>query len=153
MTRCTNTNAILAFFIFLEYLCVFLLVKTQLSRGQPVSLEQSALLMQDFAQGTVEGLAKMYVDKFGAFHMPLGVPMDCVLGLDSGHGGIADVPIVLRYYTDTHACVAVRTSFPTSTNVLNFEESRDVLNPADWNGKVVGAKRDFVTLRAIFCKI
>ena len=75
------------------------IVKAQLGRGQPVSPEQSALLMQDFAKGTVE--AKMYVDKFGAFHMSLGVPMDCVL--DSGD--IADVPIVFRYYTDTHARV------------------------------------------------
>ena len=40
------------------------IVRAQIGRSQPVSPEQSALLMQDFAKNTVE--AKMFVDKFGA---------------------------------------------------------------------------------------
>ena len=105
--------------------------RAQLGRSQPVSPEQSALLMQDFAKGTVE--AKMFVDKFGAFHMSIGVPKDCVL--DSGD--IADVPIVFRYYTDTHACAAVCTSFAANAEVLEFEENWNVLNPATWKGMTV----------------
>ena len=103
------------------------IVRAQLGRSQPVSPEQSALLMQDFAKNTVE--AKMFVDKFGEFHMSIGVPHDCVEG-----DGIADVPIVFRYYTDTHACAAVCTSFVANAEVLEFAESWNVLNPATWKG-------------------
>ena len=52
------------------------IVRAQLAGGQPVSPNQSAMPMQDFARGVVE--AKLFVDKHGAFHMSLGVPMDCI---------------------------------------------------------------------------
>ena len=81
------------------------IVSSQLSRGQPVSPDQSSMLMQDFARGAVE--AKMFVDKHGAFHISLGVPADCL----STDGKVKNVPIVFRYYTETHACAAVCTSF------------------------------------------
>ena len=104
------------------------IVKAQIGRSQP---EQSELLMQDFAKSTVK--AKMFVDKFGSFHMSIGVPRDCVLDSDD----IADVPIVFRYYTDTHACAAVCTSFVANAEVLDFEENWDVLNPATWKEMTV----------------
>ena len=80
-------------------------MSSQLSRGQPVSPDQSVMLMQDFARGAIE--AKMFVDKHGAFHIALGVPADCL----STDGKVKNVPIVFRYYTETHACAAVCTSF------------------------------------------
>ena len=102
------------------------MVKTQLSRSQPVSPDQSALLMQDFARGAVE--AKIYADKHGYFHMSFGVPSDCI----TETGDIADVPVVFRYYTETHACAAVCRSFSTSMHTVNFTEDWDVFNAGDW---------------------
>ena len=108
------------------------IVKAQLSRSQPVSPDQSAILMQNFARGVVE--AKIYVDKHGSFHMSLGVPHDCITDKDD----IADVPVVFRYYTETHACAAVCRSFSTSTETITFEEDWDSMNTESWKGMTVG---------------
>ena len=99
-------------------------VKAQLTKSQPVSSEQSALLMQDFARSAVE--ANIYVDKHGSFHMTFGVPADCV----NAEKDIDDVPVIFRYYTETHSCAAVCRSFSTSTETLTFEEDWSVLNAA-----------------------
>ena len=107
-------------------------VKAQLTKSQPASSEQSALLMQNFARGAVE--AKIYVDKHGAFHMTFGVPADCV----NDEKDIADVPLGFRYYTETHACAADCRSFSTSTETFSFEEDWSVLNAASWTGMTVG---------------
>ena len=109
------------------------IVKAQLSRGQPVSPDQSSMLMQDFARGVVE--AKMFEDKHGNFHISLGVPADCITSDESVR---LDVPIVFRYYTDTHACAAVCRSFSTGTTTTVFHEDWRVLNAATWQGMTVG---------------
>ena len=108
------------------------IVRAQLGRGQPVSPNQSAMLMQDFARGVVE--AKRFVDKHGAFHMPLGVPMDCI----SSDEQVMDVPIVFRYYTETHAMAAVCKSFTVGQNRTEFNEDWNVLNKQVWGGMTVG---------------
>ena len=90
-------------------------VKAQLTKSQPISSEQSALLMQDFARQAVE--AKIYVNKHGAYHMTFGVPADCVNGNDLIDD---DVPVVFRYYTETHSCAAVCRSFSTSYRDTDF---------------------------------
>ena len=107
-------------------------MKAQLSRGQPVSPDQSAMLMQDFARGVVE--AKMFEGKHGSFHISLGVPSDCITNDNS----VKDMPIVFRYYTETHACAAVCRSFSTGTTTTVFHEDWRVLNKATWQGMAVG---------------
>ena len=96
-------------------------MRSQLSRGQPVSPDQSAMLMQDFARGAVE--AKMFVDRHGAFHISLGVPADCI----SSDGMVENVPIVFRYYTETHACAAVCKSLTANGSKKAYQESWDIL--------------------------
>ena len=102
------------------------IVRAQLAGGQPVSPNQSAMLMQDFARGVVE--AKRFVDKYGAFHMSLGVPMDCI----SSDEQVMDVPVVFRYYTETHAMAAVCTSFTVGDDRSDFTEDWKVLDKNAW---------------------
>ena len=78
--------------------------------------------------------AKIYVDKHGSFHMSLGVPHDCI----TDKADVADVPVVFRYYTETHACAAVCRSFSTSTQTITFAEDWDSLNVENWKGMTVG---------------
>jgi len=108
------------------------IVRAQLAGGQPVSPNQSAMLMQDFARGVVE--AKLFVDKYGAFHMSLGVPMDCI----SSDEQVMDVPVVFRYYTETHAMAAVCTSFTVGNDRSDFTEDWQVLDKKAWGGMTVG---------------
>ena len=96
-----------------------------------MSPDQSGMLLQGFARGVVE--AKIFVDKHGAFHMSLGVPLDCILNNET----VKNVPIVFRNYTETHACAAVCRSFTTSTGTLEFKESWDVLDASTWQGMTV----------------
>ena len=73
------------------------------------------------------------MDKHGAFHISLGVPSDCILNNET----VKNVPIVVRYYTETHACAAVCRSFTTSTGNQEFNESWDVLEASTWQGMTV----------------
>ena len=107
------------------------IVRAQLGRGQPVSPYQSAMLLQDFARGVVE--AKLFVDKHGAFHMSLGVPRDCIFSDEQ----VMDVPIVFRYYTETHAMAAVCNSFTVGDNRMEFKEDWNVLDKKAWGGMTV----------------
>ena len=66
--------------------------------------------------------------------MSFGCPSDCV----TDTGDIANVPVVFRYYTETHACAAVCRSFSTSTQTITFAEDWDSLNAEEWKGMTVG---------------
>ena len=78
--------------------------------------------------------ANFFVDKHGAFHMSLGVPMDCI----SRDEQAMDVPVVFRYYTETHAMAAVCKSFTVGQDKIDFEEDWGILDKQAWKRMTVG---------------
>ena len=98
------------------------IIKSHLSKSQPVSPWQSALLMQPFATGIVE--VKIFHASLGVLTMHIGVPVDA---LDE-HGELLNVPVVFRYYTDTHACAAVCDFFDLNKQGEAFNEDWSVMD-------------------------